>query len=300
MSAAQNVLKQSLLVSSYRRLTRRHSLDSYYRMIKSQGVSKVQNGTADVQVYWRSGSVQAPHSWWQYFRKGIFLIASDDKSSKPGPKPGAAIRRRRDKRQEIIDSAARLMRAHGYNGVSLRALASEMNLTEPALYYYVTSKEELLYAILNRGIERAVELLETFDPQDAPVSVQLKRIMFSFTKGILEDVDAFTVYFQDKNKLSAEYQANLTAKERRFVHLVAGVIQQGIENGDCRADAHPVVTALTLIGASAWTYKWYGPEGPLTQEQVSEQIATTCIESCLTEQGRQSLLILGVAHEQER
>jgi AcrR family transcriptional regulator len=189
-----------------------------------------------------------------------------------------------------MDLAAGLMRDRGYNGVSLRMLASEMGVTEPTFYHYFKSKDELLYAMLNQGLDNAIDLLESSMPHGASAAANLRHLIFLFTKGILENLDAFTIYFQDKDQLSSERAAELTAKERRFVRRLAEVIRLGIETGECRGDVDPVVAALTLIGASAWVYKWYDPEGPLTREQLSEQIAKLSVESCLTQRGRQALL----------
>jgi len=182
------------------------------------------------------------------------------------------------------------MRKRGYHGVSLQDIADELNVTEPAFYYYFRSKEELLFHILKQGVDRAVSCMENLASKDAPAAVRLKDAVYSFTGMVLEQLPAFTVYFQDKGQLSEERSAELTVEERRFVHLIAEIVRQGMETGECRTDVDPVVTAFTLIGAASWTYKWYSPDGPLTAEQLSEQIARLCIETCLTERGRQALV----------
>lgn len=216
-------------------------------------------------------------------------MTNTEKPNKRGPKRENSSRRRQNRKQEIVELATRLMRERGYHGVSLQAIADELNVTEPAFYYYFRSKEELLYTILKQSVDHAVTSMETLVSQDAPAAVRLKQAIFSFTDMVLEQLPAFTVYFQDKGKLSAERAVELTTEERRFVHLIAEVIRQGVKSGECRGDVDPVVAAFTLIGASAWTYKWYSPGGQLSREQLSEQVADLCIETCLTERGRQAL-----------
>ena len=62
------------------------------------------------------------------------------------------------RRRAIEDVASDLFRAHGYAGTSVRDIARALSLQGPSLYAHVTSKEEVLWAIVDRAASRFEEL----------------------------------------------------------------------------------------------------------------------------------------------
>ncbi len=62
-------------------------------------------------------------------------------------------------REVILDTAERLFAVHGVDGVALRDLAREMNLTAPSLYNHFPSKQALYDAVLERGLRPIMQTL---------------------------------------------------------------------------------------------------------------------------------------------
>ena len=69
-------------------------------------------------------------------------------------------RRRAWTREEIKASALRQLAAHGVGGLSLNAIAKELGMTGPALYRYVTSRDELLADLVVDAWEELADALE--------------------------------------------------------------------------------------------------------------------------------------------
>jgi AcrR family transcriptional regulator len=59
-------------------------------------------------------------------------------------------RRRGQTRDEILDAACHIVLRDGFYAFTLAAVADELGLTNPALYYYFDSKEALLFELLLR------------------------------------------------------------------------------------------------------------------------------------------------------
>ncbi|MBN1598174.1 MAG: TetR/AcrR family transcriptional regulator [Bacteroidales bacterium] len=68
---------------------------------------------------------------------------------------------REERRQKIMDSALDLFAKNGYDNTSISQIASKADISKGLLYNYFKSKEDLLEAILNTGID---ELMDVFDP----------------------------------------------------------------------------------------------------------------------------------------
>ncbi len=68
---------------------------------------------------------------------------------------------------EILDVAERLLQTRGYNGFSYADVASELDITKPALHYHFPGKSELGEALITRYASRFAEALAAID-NDVP------------------------------------------------------------------------------------------------------------------------------------
>lgn len=68
---------------------------------------------------------------------------------------------RQEKRQLIMDTALELFAASGFENTTITQIAKKAGISKGLLYNYFISKEELLEAILNKGID---DMLAVFDP----------------------------------------------------------------------------------------------------------------------------------------
>ncbi|MEM1231075.1 MAG: helix-turn-helix domain-containing protein [Pseudomonadota bacterium] len=66
-------------------------------------------------------------------------------------------------RARIIETAARLFREHGYEGVGIKALMSAAGLTNGAFYAHFDSKQDLLEAVLDVPLEFTAQLRKAED-----------------------------------------------------------------------------------------------------------------------------------------
>lgn len=68
---------------------------------------------------------------------------------------------RQEKRQLIMNTALELFAGSGFENTTISQIARKADISKGLLYNYFESKEELLEAILNKGID---DMLEVFDP----------------------------------------------------------------------------------------------------------------------------------------
>ncbi len=62
------------------------------------------------------------------------------------------------RQEQIIDQAIKIIHQKGYSGLSIRELATQVGITEPAIYRHFRSKEDIVLGILER-MDRFVENL---------------------------------------------------------------------------------------------------------------------------------------------
>lgn len=69
--------------------------------------------------------------------------AKENSKSKTKPK---------DRKSTILDAARRIISKSGIQGATLRAIAEEAEISTGAIYHYFSSKEEILYALMDESL----------------------------------------------------------------------------------------------------------------------------------------------------
>lgn len=177
-----------------------------------------------------------------------------------------ARRRRGLNQEELLATAIKVIREHGYRDTSLQDIADQFHFTKPALYYYINTKEDLLYRIYDETITVWIAKLQQFATSAATPRDKIHQVLAYFLDLCINH-DEMAIFFNEKANLTPEHFDFITAKEREVVQLIVGIFREGIEADDfLPADA----TALTfaLLGMGAWTSHWFSHKGPLSQDAL--------------------------------
>lgn len=76
--------------------------------------------------------------------------------------------RRLQKRTEILDTARLIYKAHGYEAVSMRAVAQRLGFSKQNIYYYFSSKEDIFLALQEEGIQK-LQAASSYEELDDPL-----------------------------------------------------------------------------------------------------------------------------------
>ena len=87
------------------------------------------------------------------------VAAAPPRRSKRTTRSNAADAEPAPTREVILDTAEQLFALRGLNGVAVRDIAREMQLTAPSLYNHFPSKQALYDAVLERGLRPIADLL---------------------------------------------------------------------------------------------------------------------------------------------
>lgn len=190
-------------------------------------------------------------------------------------------RREREKKQrqhDIINAAEKLFFSRGFDDVSMKDIASEVELSKATLYLYFQNKESLFFAIVLRGtrilnnmIRKAVENQK----KGIEKVTAFRNAYYEFTTQYPDYINIYN-YFQsgrfnlssvtdfrkeNKNKqtktkidISIPYVNEcameiLKLRKERF-SILCNSIQKGIDDGTIRHDLNPVEVAILLSAIS--------------------------------------------------
>ncbi len=173
-------------------------------------------------------------------------------------------------RDEILDAAAQVFRQKGFHAASMADIAQAVNLKKASLYHHVTSKQEILLALLDRAIGLLIEHIEpiALGPQSA--EEKLRHMIRTYLRLLAENADLAAVLLFEHRSLEPNQRARHIPTRDRFEALWRRVIVEGQTAGLFHPH-DPALTARALLGIMNWTLTWYRPGGPLTIGEIADR-----------------------------
>src|SRR4051794_38523212 len=86
-----------------------------------------------------------------------------------------ASRNRPRRDEEVLSAAARVFHAQGYAGTSVQDVADELGILKGSLYHYISSKEELLFRLLDGTHTDVSRILDEVAAADLPPLERLRE-----------------------------------------------------------------------------------------------------------------------------
>lgn len=186
-----------------------------------------------------------------------------------------------DRRQRIIDAAARMFHENGYTATSVQDIARAVGLLKGSLYYHFRSKEELLYEVIKTTHDGGVEMLESWDRLDLSPPELMAAAVRDVVRYTTDHVVPVGVLIHDLRSLSAERRERIVSERDRFDRFLREVVQRGKDEGHFRQEARPELVAMALLGMTNWIYTWYRFGGPHSPEEIGERVADMLLNGLL-------------------
>lgn len=168
--------------------------------------------------------------------------------------------------EQILAGATRAFGQHGFQGASMRKIAGELGVSAPTLYYYFPSKQELVWAILERGLEDFEEFcgaaLDTSqDPVEQIRAHVVAHVHYNYAnRDFIQMMDLFFtavsqaptdiydgVATMARNVLTPEKAEVFSSAVEKLLREIAEVIRQGVDQGLFQVQHLELATAAVII-----------------------------------------------------
>ncbi len=202
------------------------------------------------------------------------------------------------KRKELVRIAAFHFKKRGFGATRLVDIAREAGLDRATVYYYVSSKEELLRETVEGVLDVNMAEVERLiaDPDLSWVE-RLHRIYVGLMVSYEENYPATFVYIQEQMHQVGSYKSDwakeFLTKTRRFDQLLIMLIREAIDAGELRNDIPPRLVENALFGMLNWTHRWFDPAGGMTGEAVAEAFWSIFVSGMLPGAPRDAIPSLG-------
>jgi AcrR family transcriptional regulator len=206
------------------------------------------------------------------------------RSSPPGagktPAPAtspwrASHERQRDrelKRDAVIRAAALEFNRKGYHNTSLDDIAARLEVTKPTVYYYVTSKEQLLFECFVAGVERIRAACREVRRLDLPARERLNAVLRQYGEAVASEF-GWCMVRAEQDDLSPSMSRHVKALKSEIDHSIRRLIREGIQDGSIHP-CDPKMTAFALAGALNWIAHWYREDQSMSGAEIAEAFVT--------------------------
>jgi AcrR family transcriptional regulator len=180
--------------------------------------------------------------------------------------------------QDIIDAAAQIFHDQGYAETSVHDIAEAVGILKGSLYYYIRSKEDLLFQVLSEVHDAFKGIVERTRAIDAPAVERLRYYIGEHVIFNTQNVTKMAVFYHDYRSLSEKPLAEIVERRRFYEDYLRDLIREAQDEGSVNRDLDPKLAAFTLFGMMNWVYHWYQPGGGWTPDQIGAQVASMAID----------------------
>jgi TetR/AcrR family transcriptional regulator, cholesterol catabolism regulator len=158
---------------------------------------------------------------------------------------------------EIIDAAFEILAEKGYEATTIQVVAARVGLLKGSLYYYIQSKEDLLFAVIERAHIEALAWLRD-DPvlAEGDAVTRIRRFIARWMQNVERQAVGFVLNEREAHHLSADHQRVLNRYTAQISLILRSILIQGQSEGSFRTDMRPEIAAFSIFRMLNGTVMW--------------------------------------------
>ncbi len=196
----------------------------------------------------------------------------------------------------IIDAAARMFDAKGYSATSTQDIANEVGLLKGSIYYYINSKEDLLFRIIEESHEGALRAIATVSHLDVGPLAKSYALVTTHVNVFHDDRVKHSVFFKEFRSLSDDRKEIIRGTGHAYSLFLRSILEEGQKVGQVDSDLNPRMATAGIVGMLNSMSFWYQDGGSWGPENIGSQFAEQVVLGLVSEEyllssgGRRTLL----------
>lgn len=162
------------------------------------------------------------------------------------------------KRLAILSQAARLFNYKGSRATTLKDIAENLGLTKTSLYYYVKTKEELIYQCYMAALDFHHSNLDLMESRHSAPVDRLSGYFLLFFENWLAAVEGRGTHVAALLEIASLKGTHREEVEAHYIALFKRLrqyVRDGIADGSFRP-VEPTATTRALLGSVDWVFSW--------------------------------------------
>jgi len=187
-------------------------------------------------------------------------------------------RKKQDRVQKLLQTAAEVFGRKGYDKTSLEDIAERMDMRAPSLYHYVKTKEELFIRCADVMVESVFAKLKEASHSDGTPIQRLEYMLYIQVLGQLRDCYPNHIpLFVKVTSTEPTLLAYISGIRKKHVKLFRDLAEEAVAAGELKGEQWQLGLRLAF-GALGSLHQWYQPKGEITPEEMAKNIAASLMK----------------------
>jgi AcrR family transcriptional regulator len=211
-----------------------------------------------------------------------------------GGRFGVTIGRRYD---AILEAAGEVLARRGFHQASIREIARAAHLSLAGLYHYVGGKDELLFLVLDRALDRLLAMADAALEVEATPEARLLALIRTHLEFGFHHADALRIVNRDWELVAGGHRAEVAARRRAYMQRWLAVLAELDPHGRSERELFPAANLLLgMLNGIAVRPFLKTPEDP---RSLARQVGALFLDGFLesSRDGAQPLAVTGDVHD---
>ncbi len=223
--------------------------------------------------------------------EGVAHLA-DSAPKPPRRKAAAATTRRRrptdespDREAEILKASAEVFREKGFAATTTQDIAERVGMLKGSLYYYIDSKEDLLYRIARNVYAELKREQDLAVAADASPLERLRAFIRTHVLHTTSHLAESAAFYGDFRSFTGERRTEIIGWRDDYEAAFRGIIRAGQVDGSIGRNVDVKLVSLGVIGMMNSVHVWYQPGGRRSPRQIADALAEMVIHGLASSAG---------------
>ncbi len=186
-----------------------------------------------------------------------------------------------NRKEEIIATATRLFYEKGYTAVSMRDIATAMNIKAASLYNHIKSKQEILSEIILKVAEEFTTGMENVVGETSSAIKKMEKVIELHIDITVNHSEALAALNNDWMHLEEEEDLKAFVKMREdYEENFRIIIKQGMNAGEIKP-YHPEVILFSILSTLRTLYLWYQKRGKVDVNILKKDMVSVLIKGII-------------------
>lgn len=180
------------------------------------------------------------------------------------------------RRNDIISTAAQLFKEKGYSAVTMRDLATAMGIKAASLYNHISSKQEILNAIIISLAEQFIEGMESIKNSDRTAMEKLTLLVALHVEITLQHPQGMASLNNDWMHLEEQLSYYLQMRknyEKDFLDIVTN----GVSRGEI-VDLKPEIIMFSILSTLRSLYLWIPKKEDIHTQDLAHDLSLVLLK----------------------
>ena len=177
-----------------------------------------------------------------------------------------------NRKEQLLEVAAKLFKQRGYAATSMRDLAAELGIEAASLYHHIKSKEEILETICFDLASKFSNVIAEVNDIYFNAEEKLRTAIKNHVQIITQNTNQSAVFLHEWRNLSEPKLSEFMKLRDAYEKGIRVILKDGM-NEDVFDDVDEKFASLTILSTVNWINEWYKPNGKMSREEIAQNLS---------------------------